>query len=561
MGTHRRLSRETLQSYRAQLRERRRLRRGGLTVRLIVHGPSDRRDEAVAGVREVYDSLVVESIRSGRRDVQIVLSAGLGPRAEEPLVTVESLLLPPITYRRIDGGTARALFRRHALHGEVLGEHAWLVGWPPVNGDLMPALEDSEGTVEGLGGLPELGTHPWFSGQHRRLLRHLGRLDPRSIEDYLAVGGYGGLERALFELTPTQITVEVTRSGLRGRGADDSPVGERWADRSPGGGAPPVVLCRGAPERSCDARGAGILGADPHAVLEGMAIAAVALDARQGVVRCPGDPETAERVEQAVRQAESLGLLGERILGTGFGLTVSVLQSAEECRAEVAESDPRHVLGHDDETLANLTSLLGLGVEMWRSVGCHGQAGTRLLALGGRLCRSGPVEVPAGVPLRRLVEEIGGGLAEGRPLRAVHVGGTGGGLLPPALLDLPLDPSALSEAGAPLGDGALVAFSAGDDLVAFARLLLGRRFADAVRACPSCRAGALRLLVLLDRIGAGAGSPGDLSRLEEVARGLREYPQCPDCATLPGTVLSLLRHFGGELAERAGKRRLSELSA
>lgn len=455
MATRRRLSRSALTRQRTQLRARRRLRRGSLAVRITVHRGSDRPD---CGAEDVHDAMVVACLRSGRRDVQVTVAGAFGPRSEEPLVTVESVGEEALTYSRISTGVVKDLFRSHVMHGEILSAHAWvrgMPGWPE-----SQEVESGRSIPHSRASVPHVSEHPWFALQRAWSLRRRGRIDPASLEDALAMDAYEGLTRALFELEPEQILAEVERSELRDCLDSELLVGARWRATVNRPGRCRTVVCRAKGDRESDPVSRSVLGSDPHAVLEGMAIAARAVGAHQGVILCHGLPVAAGRLENALIQSHGVGLLGPAILGSDMDFTVILLGGADGLNQEDTTALAR-ALEHSAETYASLGALLYKGPEAFRALGTSTAPGTKLLHLGGDLRRPGLVEVPYGISLRRIVEDLAGGSVDGQGLEAIRLGGAEGAILTGESIDLPLKPLAQGGSGLALGTGELVALRQG----------------------------------------------------------------------------------------------------
>ena len=420
---------------------------------------------------------------------------------------------------------------------------------------------------------------PLLPAQPRTVLRNCGEIDPRSIEEYTERGGYSALTKALREMTPEQVIDAVTDSGLRGRGGAGFPTGRKWS------------LVRAAEQNEkyliCNAHGGdpgafgdrALLEGDPHVVIEGMAIAAYAMGARQAIVYLgPEYPVAEEHLTTALQQARGRGMLGENILGSKFSLDVSVAQagafvSGEETglimALEGGRASPRprppfpaeSGLGdkptsiNNVETLANVPIILNDGPEAYASVGTATSTGTKIVTLTGRVQNAGLVEVPMGTTLREIIYEIGGGVADGRELKGVQIGGPAGGCLPESSLDLPLDYEPIQEAGAIMGSGGIIVLDETNCIVDLAHLLAAFSQRESCGKCVPCRIGTKKMADILARIAEGDGEQEDLSELERVADVVRTASLCGLGQGSANPILTALRYFGDEFEEHIQEKR------
>jgi NADH-quinone oxidoreductase subunit F/NAD(P)H dehydrogenase (quinone)/NADP-reducing hydrogenase subunit HndC len=419
--------------------------------------------------------------------------------------------------------------------------------------------------------IPTMDQIPFFAHQMFWVMRNKGIIDPEVIEEYVARDGYFGAAKALQEMTPEQVINEVKVSGLRGRGGAGFPTGLKWefARRSPGDVK--YVLCNadeGDPGAFMDR---SVLEADPHAVLEGMIIAAKAIDARRGVIYARTEyPLAIKRLGIAIRQAREYGLLGEDILGTGFSFDIDIYQGAGAfvCGEETAlmrsiegkrgmprprPPFPAHqglwekpTVLNNVETLANIPQIISNGGEWYASVGTESSKGTKVFALSGDVNNIGLVEVPMGTTLRTIVFDIGGGIPRKKKFKAVQLGGPSGGCVPEKYLDTPVDYEAIARVGAIMGSGGAIVMDENTCMVDMARFFMDFVQDESCGKCTPCREGTRRLLDLLEKICEGRGVPEDLATLEELSATIKETALCGLGQTGPNPVLSTLRYFRDE---------------
>jgi NADH:ubiquinone oxidoreductase subunit F (NADH-binding)/(2Fe-2S) ferredoxin len=426
--------------------------------------------------------------------------------------------------------------------------------------------------------IARMGDVPFYRKQTRLVLGANGRIDPTSILDYIAIGGYQALDKAL-RMKPEEIIEEIKRSGLRGRGGAGFPTGKKWelCYRAPG--TKKYVICNadeGDPGAYMDR---SILEGNPHSVIEGMIIGAYAVGADEGYIYVRAEyPLAVKHLRIAIAQAEELGLLGKDILGSGFSFRLHIFEGAGAfvCGEETAliasiegkRGQPRPrppypvesglfgkpTVINNVETWANIPLILAHGAEWFRSMGTPGSPGTKIFSLTGKVRNTGLVEVPMGITLRELIFEIGGGPPEGKRFKAVQIGGPSGGCLPEELLDLPIDYESLTQAGAMMGSGGMVVVDEDTCMVELARFFLEFTQAESCGQCPPCRLGTKRMLEILTRITQGRGKPRDLALLEELALGVREASLCGLGRTAPNPVLTTLRYFRAEYEEHLSGR-------
>jgi NADH-quinone oxidoreductase subunit F len=399
--------------------------------------------------------------------------------------------------------------------------------------------------------------------QHRIVLENCGEIDPLNIDDYLARDGYRALERCAKELSPDEVIAAISASGLRGRGGAGFPTGLKW-DRARAQ-ADPVryVICNGDEGDPGAFMDRAVLESDPHRVLEGLAIAAHAVGAAEGYLYIRAEyPLAVRNVRAAIRQAEGRGLLGNLRLDVreGAGAFVCGEETALIASLEGRRGTPRlrppypvekGLRGHPTvinnvETLASIPWIIRHGAEAFAAFGTPTSKGTKVFALAGKVNRGGLIEVPMGVTIREVVEEIGGGMKNGRTFKAAQIGGPSGGCIPARLADTPIDYDALASTGAIMGSGGLVALDDRDCMVDIARFFLRFTQAESCGKCTFCRIGTKRMLEILHRLCEGAGRPDDLEKLETLTDYVSRGSLCGLGQTAPNPVATTLRYFREE---------------
>jgi NADH-quinone oxidoreductase subunit F len=399
--------------------------------------------------------------------------------------------------------------------------------------------------------------------QHRIVLENCGEIDPLNIDDYLARDGYRALERCAKELSPDEVIAAISASGLRGRGGAGFPTGLKW-DRARAQ-ADPVryVICNGDEGDPGAFMDRAVLESDPHRVLEGLAIAAHAVGAAEGYLYIRAEyPLAVRNVRAAIRQAEGRGLLGNLRLDVreGAGAFVCGEETALIASLEGRRGTPRlrppypvekGLRGHPTvinnvETLAAIPWIIRHGAEAFAAFGTPTSKGTKVFALAGKVNRGGLIEVPMGVTIREVVEEIGGGMKNGRTFKAAQIGGPSGGCIPARLADTPIDYDALASTGAIMGSGGLVALDDRDCMVDIARFFLRFTQAESCGKCTFCRIGTKRMLEILHRLCEGAGRPDDLEKLETLTDYVSRGSLCGLGQTAPNPVATTLRYFREE---------------
>ena len=419
--------------------------------------------------------------------------------------------------------------------------------------------------------VPHYADIPFYGKQQRVTLRNCGFINPESIDEYIARGGYEALGKALTSMTPLQVIDEVKRSGLRGRGGAGFPAGIKWelAQKSPGDVK--YVICNadeGDPGAFMDR---SILEGDPHALIEGMSIGGYAIGAHEGYIYCRAEyPLAIERLHIAIKQATEYGLLGQDILGSGFDFMLYVKEGAGAfvCGEETAlmasiegrrgEPRPRPpfpaVSGlwgkpsnvNNVKTYCNVPQIIANGAGWFAGIGTPKSPGTAIFALTGKVANTGLVEVPMGISVGEIVFDIGGGIPRGKAFKAVQTGGPLGGCIPAEGLNLKVDFDSLRQAGAVMGSGGMIVVDEDTCIVEFSRYFLTFATAESCGKCVPCRVGGKRMLEILTRITQGQGKIEDIATIEKLAAGMAEESLCALGQLTPGPVLSALRYFRAE---------------
>ena len=447
---------------------------------------------------------------------------------------------------------------------EIVSEHL-------LKGRIVDRLVHHEDTDEGEKQAVPLSETKFYKKQHRVALRNCGVINPENIDEYIGTDGYQALGKVLTEMTPQQVIDEIKKSGLRGRGGGGFPTGVKWqfaADQPKG---KKYVVCNadeGDPGAFMDR---SVLEGDPHAVIEAMAIAGYAVGADEGYIYVRAEyPIAVRRLEIAIGQAREYGLLGKNIFGTDFNFDITIrlgagafvcgeetalLTSIEGHRGEPRPRPPfpavkglfgKPTMNNNVETYANVPQIILKGADWFASMGTEKSKGTKVFALGGKITNTGLVEIPMGTTLREVIEEIGGGVPNGKKFKAAQTGGPSGGCIPASLIDTPIDYDNLIAIGSMMGSGGLIVMDEDNCMVDIAKFFLEFTVDESCGKCTPCRVGTVRLLELLEKITNGQGELEDIDKLEELCNYIKAGSLCGLGQTAPNPVLSTLRYFRDE---------------
>ena len=425
--------------------------------------------------------------------------------------------------------------------------------------------------------LSEIG---FYKKQMRVALRNCGVIDPENIDEYIAFDGYKALAKALTEMTPEQVIDEVLKSGLRGRGGAGFPTGKKWQFARASQAEQKYFVCNadeGDPGAFMDR---SLLEGDPHAILEAMAIGGYAIGANEGWIYVRAEyPIAVKRLEKAIEQAHEYGLLGNNIFGTDFNFDIHIrlgagafvcgeetalMASIEGKRGEPKPKPPFPAVKglfesptniNNVETLGNIAQIILKGADWFRSIGTERSTGTKVFALGGKTNNTGLVEVPMGIPLRTIIEDIGGGCPNGKKFKAVQTGGPSGGCIPAQLLDTPVEYDTLTAIGAMMGSGGMIVMDEDNCMVDIARFFLDFTVDESCGKCTPCRIGTRRMLEILERITQGKGEEGDIEKLQELAESIKNSALCGLGQTAPNPVLSTIKYFRDEYEAHIREKR------
>ena len=457
-----------------------------------------------------------------------------------------------VFYQNVTIEDVHEIVEEHLLKGRIVNR---LVSHAPGTDRSVAEMEDVE----------------FFNRQVKIVLRNSGIIDPLKIEEYIAREGYQALAKVLTEMKPEEVVSEVLRSGLRGRGGAGFPTGLKWKFARQTESDVKYILCNadeGDPGAFMDR---SVLEGDPHSLIEGMAIGAYAIGAKEGFVYLRAEyPLAVERLQYAIDQAREMGLLGKDIMGTGFefdleirmgsgafvcGEETALMRSIEGGRGEPRPRPPfpavkglwdKPSVLNNVETFANIAPIILKGAEWYASTGTEKSKGTKVFALGGAIQHAGLVEVPIGVQLGEIVYEIGGGVPNGKELKAVQLGGPSGGCIPKGNLNVPVDYETLQELGAIMGSGGCIVMDDDSCMVDVARYFLDFIQDESCGKCPPCRVGTKRMLEIVTRICNGEGQEGDIEALEDLGNIIKDTALCGLGQTAANPVLSTIRHFRHE---------------
>ena len=483
------------------------------------------------------------------KEVKVVKTGCFGLCALGPVVVVYP---EGAFYSMVTPEDTKEIVEEHLLKGRIVKRLLY-----------SPTAEEDD--------IKSLNEVDFYKKQKRIALRNCGVINPEIIDEYIAFDGYKALGKVLTEMTPEQVVNEIKESGLRGRGGGGFPTGLKWDFTAKAVGDQKYVACNadeGDPGAFMDR---SILEGDPHSVIEAMAIAAYAVGANQGYIYIRAEyPIAVKRLQIAIGQAREYGLLGKNIFGTDFcfdieirlgagafvcGEETALMTSIEGHRGEPRPRPPfpavkglfaKPTLLNNVETYANIPVIINNGAKWFAEIGTEKSKGTKVFALGGKIVNTGLVEIPMGTTLREIVEEIGGGIPNGKKFKAAQTGGPSGGCIPASLIDTPIDYDSLISIGAMMGSGGLIVMDETTCMVDIAKFFLEFTVDESCGKCAPCRIGTRRMLEILEKITSGKGEMEDIEKLKKLANGIKASALCGLGQTAPNPVLSTLRYFEDE---------------
>jgi NADH:ubiquinone oxidoreductase subunit F (NADH-binding)/(2Fe-2S) ferredoxin len=507
-----------------------------------------------SGSEEVLNKIQEEiKVRGLENEVQAVPTGCMGPCNQGPLVK----FLPDNTiYQKVDCENIRQVVQSQLIDKKPIED--LLIFSDSREKPFLNADED-----------------PFFKKQLKIALKDCGDINPEEIDDYLTIGGYSALEKVLFQMQPEEVIAEVKQSRMRGRGGAGYPTGFKWETVYKYVNPQKYVICNGDEGDPGAFMDRSVLEGNPHRVLEGMAIAGYAVGANQGFAYIRGEyPLAIKRIENAIKQAKRLGLLGNKILGTDFSFDVQVrigagafvcgeetalIASIEGKRGTPSPRPPspaesglwgKPTLINNVETFAGIVPIINKGGEWYSEIGTPKSAGTKVFALAGKIKYSGLIEVPMGTTLRQIIFDIGGGMQDEGEFKAAQTGGPSGGCIPAEHLDVKMDYESLISLGSIMGSGGLIVMDKSSDMVDVARFFMEFCMDESCGKCVPCRVGTKMMHDLLQKICSNHATKIDLDRLEELADYVKECSLCGLGASAPNPLLSTLRHFRSEYENR-----------
>lgn len=521
---------------------------------------------------ELHEIARMERMGQPAATVRCCVAAGcVSARSEEVLSALESKVQAAGLGNRVkvcgvgclrlcSQGPLVQVAPRGPLYQKVTAENA---------GSILDALVGGKSTAEKLE-----PNDPFFAMQTSVILENSGVVEPERIESYIAAGGYLALGQALLDMTPVEVVEEITRSGLRGRGGAGFPTGIKWATVAKNASEHKYVVCNADEGDPGAFMNRSVLESDPHSVLEGMAIAGYAVGASQGYIYVRGEyPLAIKRLQVAIKQAGRLGLLGTNVFGSpsDFKIDIRIGAGAFVCGEETAlmasimgeRGTPRPrppypaeeglwgepTLLNNVETFANVPRIIHRGADWFAGIGTEKSKGTKVFCLTGKVKNTGLVEVPLGTSMRKIVEEIGGGVPGGT-VKAVQTGGPSGGCIPAEHLDTPVDYESLARLGSIMGSGGIIVMDQDTNMVDVARFFMEFCMDESCGKCIPCRVGTVQMHHLLQKVLSGQATAGDLEMLEKLCDMVKFTSLCGLGQTAPNPTLSTLRYFRSEYASR-----------
>ena len=513
---------------------------------LICGGPgckASKADKIKEKFREEVERLGLQ------KKVKIVMTGCFGFCAKGPVIEI---MPDKVFYIEVKEEDVKEIIESHIINGDVVER----------------LLYEEKETKERIKVKEEI---PFYKKQVKIALKNCGVIDPENMEDALAVGAYTALGKAITSMTKEEVINEVTKSGLRGRGGGGFPTGRKWETARRAEGDIKYVICNadeGDPGAFMDR---AILEGDPNCVLEAMAICGYAIGASKGYIYIRAEyPLAVHRLKVAIAQARAIGVLGENILNTGFdfdieikygagafvcGEATALIHSIEGQRGEPTMKPPRTsekglwqkpTCVNNVETFVNICQIINNGADWYSSIGARKSTGTKVFALAGNINNVGLVEVPMGIPLRDIIYEIGGGLADSKELKAVQTGGPSGGCIPIEYLDLPIEYDTLTDIGSMMGSGGMIVMDNNNCMVDIAKFYLEFSVDESCGKCTPCRIGNKRILEIIEKITTGKAEEEDLEKLEVLCEVVKDSSLCGLGEAAPNPVLSTIKFFRSE---------------
>lgn len=508
------------------------------------------------GAGAIKDALCREIELAGlQEEIRVVETGCLGPCDDGPVIVVYP---EGIMYSKLKPEDMSRIVRQHLLKGRVVEDLVYRVE----TGEARPVVS-----------LEEKG---YLDRQYRIVLRNCGRIDPDSIEEYIANDGYEALGKVLTTMTPEQVVAAIKASGLRGRGGAGFPTGLKWSFTAGIKADQKYIICNADEGEPGTFKDRLILEGDPHSIIEAMAIAGYAVGANQGIVYIRGEYHLSiERLQKAAARARELGLLGTDIFGAGFnfdlqirtgagayvcGEETALIESLEGKRGEPRLKPPypgvaglwgKPTVVNNVETLANIPSIILKGAEWFRGIGTEKTPGTKVFTMLGNITNQGLIEVPMGITLREVIYGVGGGIPDGRGFKLAQTGGTSGGCLPKEFLDLPMDYDSLAEAGSALGSGALLVIDDSHCIVDILCCFMKFFQHESCGQCTPCREGTARLYQLLSALAAGEAGQDEIKLIKELCQTMQLSSLCGLGQSAPNAVVTALQYFTDEIQRHA----------
>ncbi len=508
------------------------------------------------GAGAVKDTLCREIERAGlQEEVRVVETGCLGPCDDGPVIVVYP---EGVMYSKLKPEDMARIVQQHLLKGRVVE-------------DLVYRAEKEKARP-----VVSLDDQGYLDRQYRVVLRNCGRIDPDSIEEYIANGGYEALGKVLTSMTPEQVVATVKASGLRGRGGAGFPTGLKWSFTAPIDADQKYIICNADEGEPGTFKDRLILEGDPHSVIEAMAIAGYAVGADKGIIYIRGEYHLSiERLQRAAARAREMGLLGKDIFGAGFNFDVQIrtgagayvcgeetalIESLEGKRGEPRLKPPypgvaglwgKPTVVNNVETLANIPPIILKGAEWFRTIGTEKTPGTKVFTMLGDINNQGLIEVPMGITLREVIYGVGGGIPNGRGFKLAQTGGTSGGCLPKEFLDLPMDYDSLAEAGSALGSGALLVIDDSHCIVDVLRSFMKFFQHESCGQCTPCREGTYRLYQLFSALAAGEAGPDAVNLIKELCQTMQLSSLCGLGQSAPNGVVTALQYFEEEIQRHA----------